>query len=66
VFVSVSLGKSNTKAARVLFHAGRDSVGAPGNVWFSYGSNKAPTTQAQGDKSNAAITIPTLPAQIPF
>lgn len=31
--------------------------GAPGNVWFSYGGNRTLTAQAQGDKSNAAITI---------
>lgn len=52
----------------VSFNPVRDSVGAgcTWNLWFSYGSNMAPTSQAQGDKSHAVITIPTLPVQIPF
>lgn len=41
-------------------------LGAPGTGGFLTAATGPPSTWTQGDKSNAAITIPTLPAQIPF
>lgn len=38
-------------------------LGAPGIHGFLTAATGAPTKRARGDKSNAVITIPTLPAQ---